>query len=268
MYVPRGKSLNYEKKFTYLENITASSSQIFILSYYFPKVFIKKTLGINNITCVNSNFTKYLNQRNEFELFKAVSLFPLKKSIFSKEIEQVVSLADPKTCAGCEGGDGECDASGNYCGEDPICESKKIKSEVVTLGLISKVTSETLFNESLYYNLRDKLMAKHNKGKKYIKYYYAISRFNNVSDYKLNTLYKMITTLPDFNSSIERLVNKTNNDDVIIIDTQLKNNLLSIIADLKLHSSNENYQNIMRDLENDIVFISNKSKATVLNELQ
>ena len=44
--------------------------------------------------------------------------------------------------------------------------------------------------------------------------------------------------------------------------------MLSIVNDLKAVSQNNDYQTILTELENDIILISNKSKSTLLNELQ
>ena len=53
----------------------------------------------------------------------------------------------------------------------------------------------------------------------------------------------------------------------IIITESLKNDIFAIVADLKLISSNEDYQYILTDLENDLNLIKNKTKDQLLDEL-
>jgi len=186
-------------------------------------------------------------------------------------------------CENCwETWEGVCN-SGVYCSNDDggsgqdehiddgdggsICESKERRHKAFSSGVLSQTVSESLFNLSLHRRLRDNLMKNYNIGEKYIQYYYAISGFLQRQDYQTQTLLKMISTLPEFNNSIEKLIDQTNNGNEIIITESLKNDIFAIITDLKLISNNEDYQYILTDLENDINSIKNKTKDQLLDEL-
>lgn len=259
----------FEKKFSLKENVMNTSNQVFLLSYYFPKEFKAKNIGINNFCDINeASNDKNRTQRNEFNLFKVVAIHKIKSELL--KYNTLSRVADPKDeCVSCEeSGKGVCD-SGLYCnGETPICEEEDEQEDMVERGMISQSSADILFNKQLYYDLRDDLMSQYNIGEKYIDYYYALSGFLQKSDYNVTTLYKMMATLPDFNDSIEKLLNNTTSSSEIIISTQLKNDMLSIVNDLKAVSQNSDYQTILTELENDIILISNKSKSTILNELQ
>jgi hypothetical protein len=263
------KNQTFEEKFSLKENVMNTSNQVFLLSYYFPKEFKEKNIGINNFCDINeASNDKNRTQRNEFNLFKVVAINKIKSQLLKNNT--LSRVADPKDeCVSCqETGKGVCD-SGLYCnGETPICEQEDEQEDMVERGIISQSSADILFNKQLYYDLRDDLMSQYNIGEKYIDYYYAISGFLQKSDYNITTLYKMMTTLPEFNDSIEKLLNNTTSSSEIIIDTQLKNDMLSIVNDLKAVSQNNDYQTILTELENDIILISNKSKSTLLNELQ
>ncbi|WP_395042716.1 hypothetical protein [Flavobacterium sp.] len=137
---------------------------------------------------------------------------------------------------------------------------------MVERQIISQSSADIIFNEQLYYDLRDNLMANYDIGEKYIDYYYALSAYVQKTDYNVVTLYKMISTLPELNTSLEKLMSNSNNNEVIITE-QLKNDMLSIINDLKQVSNNSDYQTILNQLENDIILLSNKTKVNLVNDL-
>jgi hypothetical protein len=110
-------------------------------------------------------------------------------------------------------------------------------------------------------------MVNYNIGEKYIEYYYAISGFLLKEDYQTTTLLKLISTLPDFNSAVEKLIDQTNNGTEIIITENLKNDLFIIIDDLQIISNNSDYQTILNELKSDLTFLQNKTKDQILNEL-
>lgn len=83
----------------------------------------------------------------------------------------------------------------------------------------------------------------------------------------MSTLLKMISTLPDFNSSIEKLLDENYNGNDIIITESLKNDIFIIIQDLQNISQNSDYQFILNELKADINEIKNKTKSEILNDL-
>lgn len=243
-----------------------TNNQIFLTSLYEPDLFIKATIGINNFFDQNEVFSnKNKSQRNEFNLFKMVKIHDSK--ILYKKDGTTFKLVRPQECSSCQESSGSiCDA-GTYCSDEtPICEKKDEKEDMVERQLLTQSSADILFKEQLYYDLRDNLMKNYNIGNKYIDYYYALSAFLQKSDYTITTLYKMISALPELNDSILKLLGNSSNNEIIISE-QLKNNVVSIINDLKLISSNADFQTILNELESDIIFLSNKTKSNLINEL-
>jgi hypothetical protein len=275
---------NYEEKFSLLESMMSTTNQVFLVYKFFPEIYKNTTIGISTLRDVNLDSEKILKQKNEFDLYRVANTFQNIKiqdsnSVLRSDEEEVFFRGE--YCVNCqETWQGICDA-GLYCNNDDsgqdehiddgdggsICEAKERRHKAFSSGVLSQTVSESLFDLSLHRRLRDNLMRNYNIGEKYIQYYYAISGFLQRQDYQPETLLKMISTLPEFNNSVEKLIEQTNNGNQIIINESLKNDMFAIIADLKMISNNEDYQFILNDLENDLNLIKNKTKDQILNEL-
>lgn len=274
----------YEEKLSLLESMMSTSNQTFLVYKFFPEIYKISTIGISTLRDINLDSQKILTQKNEFDMFRVVNTFQnirIDNTLFRTEEED--SLFRLMNCTNCvEQGAGICD-SFVYCNitdpgapDDetisendgiPICESKERRNKAFFSGVLSQTVAESLFDLNLHRRLRDDLMKNYNIGDKYIQYYYAISGFLQRQDYQPETLLKMISTLPDFNNSVEKLLDENYNGNDIIITESLKNDMFAIIADLKTVSNNSDFQYILNDLENDLNSIKNKTKAQVLNEL-
>lgn len=277
---------NYEEKFSLLESMMSTTNQVFLVYKFFPEIYKNTTIGISTLRDVNLDSEKIQKQKNEFDLFRVANTFQNIKIQNNNSVmrsDEGDSFFRGVLCQNCwETWEGVCDG-GQYCNDDDggsgqdehiddgdggsICESKERRHKAFSSGVLSQTVSESLFNLSLHRRLRDNLMKNYNIGEKYIHYYYAISGFLQRQDYQTQTLLKMISTLPEFNNSIEKLIDQTNNGNEIIITESLKNDIFAIITDLKLISNNEDYQYILTDLENDLNLIKNKTKDQILNEL-
>lgn len=260
----------YEEKVSLLENMMSTTNQEFLVYKFFPDMYKTNTIGISTLRDVNLDTQKILEQKNEFNLFRVVETF---KTV--KLHDNVVyrnggdnEMFGGAVCENCaEGGNGVCD-SGLYC--NPVergCDGEEQEISAAERGILTPTASSTLFNLNLHRSLRDNLMSQYNIGEKYIEYYYAISGYLQKYDYQLTTLTKIISTLPEFNSSIEKLLDQNYNGNDIIITESLKNDMFVIIAELKNVSNNSDYLFILNDLENDLNTIKNKTKAQVLYEL-
>lgn len=261
----------FELRKSLLENLMSTKNQVFALSYYFPNLVVQKVIGISEFMSSEYDFDKTVKQKNEFNLFRLVNTYnglSLKNKNLSKR-NKFLRLGS-ECGIGCPNdGEGACNGSW-YCdlaGERPMCEKEDASLSMEFRGIIDPSSTSILFKTELYYNLRDNLMQQYNVGEKYIDYYYAISAFIQNSDYDYLTLIKMMNTLPEFNTALEKLLISSYNGEVIIINEELKNDILSIISDLRDISTNSDYQTILNDLENDIIFIGNKSKQDVINGL-
>jgi hypothetical protein len=233
---------------------------------------------------INIDHQEILKQKNEFDVFRVANTFQKVKFnhvLFKSDDEG--SFFRGVLCQNCEEvWEGICDAN-RYCnhvddgaGQDEtitdsddhgICDLKQQRYSAFSEGILSQTVAESLFDVSLHRRLRDNLMKNYNVGEKYIEYYYAISGFLQRQDYSPATLLKLISTLPDFNDSIKKLVDQTNNGNEVIITESLRNDMFAIIADLQNVSDNEDYQFILNDLKNDLDAIKNKTKDQLLNEL-
>ncbi len=276
----------YEEKVSLLESMMSTTNQVFLVYKFLPEIYKISTIGISTLRDVNLDTQKLLKQRNEFNLFRVVNTFQnIRLNDMVLRTDEDDEFFRGIVCVNCaESGMGECDG-GFYCNvtdpgagqdetisdndgdEEGICPNKERRYAAYNSGLISQSVAENLFDLELHRRLRDNLMINYNIGEKYIEYYYAIGGFLSAEDYPADTLIKMISTLPDLNSSIEKLVDQTNNGTEIIITDSLRNDMFAIIADLQSISDNLDYQYILNDLKNDLNSIKNKTKDELLNEL-
>ena len=274
----------YEQKLSLLESRMSTTSQVFLVYKFFPEIYKTSTIGISTLSNVNLDCLKVSKQKNEFDLFRAANTFQniqLNNTVYRTDDED--NFFRGVACMSCEeGGNGICVAN-RYCdpvdgGGNPdetitdpddgaICDEKQGRYTAFSEGILTKTVAESLFDLALHRRLRDNLMVHYNIGEKYIEYYYAIAGFLQKEDYQLQTLYKIIATLPNFNSSVEKLLDQNYNGSDIIITESLKNDMFSIIADLKTVSNNADFQYILNDLENDLNAIKNKTKEQLLDEL-
>ncbi|WP_299764698.1 hypothetical protein [uncultured Dokdonia sp.] len=152
--------------------------------------------------------------------------------------------------------DGDCD-----CLEDDTDD------EAIQRQLIDETTALSLFNLDLHRELRSNFLANYDIGAKYIAYYYSLSQFVKASDYNTSTLLKMISTLPEFNNAVNKILDPNVSESVIVINPDLRDELLDIVDELRLISSNNDLQIILDDIENDIIYLTNKTKFTIYNEI-
>jgi hypothetical protein len=103
-------------------------------------------------------------------------------------------------------------------------------------------------------------------GQKYISYYYAISDFILSEDIDLNLVTKIIEGMPSVDVAIAKLLS-TGSENEIIIDNQFKTDIDEILDILRSKSTNNDFHLLIDDLKNDINYFSNKTKATILNEI-
>lgn len=261
----------FDLKVSLLESFVNTENQNFLIWKYKNKSFKNDHIGINRI--LNSDDereNRLTSQRNEFEVFRVMHQYQslnTQKSAITKGHYTNRGFAD--CVSGCsEAGNGTCDA-GLYCnvgGDCPICEDCDNQDKVIELGLVNDILAEQLFDLTLHRSLRDDFMKNYYVGQKYIDYYNAISAFILASDYDTNTFLKMINTLPSFNTSIRILLDEnTANDGTVLITSELKKDINSIIDDFMTMSNNPDFQFILNDLKSDIEFYSEKSKKTILS---
>ncbi len=274
----------YEQKLSLLESMMSTTNQVFLVYKFFPEIYKTSTIGISTLVDVNLDGQKILKQKNEFDMFRVANTFQRVKfnnGIFKSDVEG--SFFRGVACVNCrEVGMGTCD-QGFYCVPDDsggpqdhtisdddggdICPNKERRYAAFNSGALTQTVAESLFDLELHRRLRDNLMKNYNVGEKYIAYYYAIGGFLRSQDYPTDTLLKMISTLPDFNNSVEKLIDQTNNGSEVIITESLRNDMFVIIADLQTISDNSDYQFILNDLKTDLDAIKNKTKDQLLNEL-
>jgi hypothetical protein len=264
-------SNNYEEKLSLLENMMSTTNQEFIVYKFFPEIYKNKTIGISTLRDINLDVNKILEQKNEFDLYRVVETFKsikIENNNVYRSLTEQEAIFRGSACENCaETGNGSCD-SNLYCNPDEKrCSDKDNELSVAERSILSPTVANNLFNLDLHRRLRDNLMVNYNIGEKYIEYYYAISGFLLKEDYQTTTLLKLISTLPDFNSAVEKLIDQTNNGTEIIITENLKNDLFIIIDDLQIISNNSDYQTILNELKSDLTFLQNKTKDQILNEL-
>lgn len=250
-----------------MEKLMDTKNQIYVFKKYLNVDKLEFSPGVKNIVDVELDRESFYNGRSELSMIRVREVFS-GVNFTDRKVVLEVGLKTTGNCNGpCdESGDGTCDG-GQYCDTGSGCLEEDSQDQVVERGLLSSNVAELLFNKDLHTQLRDDLMSQYNIGSKYINYYYALSDYVIASDYNVALLGQMISTLPDFNGAVEKILDPDTPTSDIIIDANLKNDILAIISEMRNISSDINYNQILNEIENDIVYISEKDKGTVLSEL-
>lgn len=178
-------------------------------------------------------------------------------------VDVVASCASPCTdskgnCEVYEQGLNQCVSAG--------CLVSDIETQLLNNNTFEPSYIEETFEESTFYSFRDNFLIQTNIGNKYINYYYALSAFlyQNVN---LSIAANTATLLPQINEAIEKLQFPEINGDQILINEELKTDILQILAEYKSISENDDYNSVLDDIENDVNEFSNKTVDQVLTEI-
>lgn len=151
--------------------------------------------------------------------------------------------------------------------EECICQMIVISSDSVTLANYSTNYINTYFDDNLYYTFRDSFMLNYTIGEKYVDYYYTLGSFLESSGEVTPTM--MIQTaskMPTLYNVVNNLLYPSSNN-TIVVTTETKNHLLSLIDIYDDLSSNTDYQWILEDITNDINLFHNKTYSEIMSML-
>lgn len=257
----------FEHKVSYFEDMPGIINMNFMVYRFLPDYYNISTVGINMITRQSLD-SRTLSDRNEMYLIRASYKHILHMSATSR---RPYGFTEGEDCSNCEGGNGVCSSDGLYCnvgGEEPPCEDEEDHDLSIEKRELTEEAAHNIFNLELHTSFRDNFLSTRGRGKKIIEYYYGISNFVQPSDISINTLRKMITTLPAVNTAIKKLLTPELYNDDIIIDEDLKNSCLSILKDYRAISDDKDYQLVLADLEKEFTSMCNKTKAQINSEFQ
>lgn len=121
-------------------------------------------------------------------------------------------------------------------------------------------------NNDLYF-IRDNFLVKNEKGSEYIdNYYYAnsILKFENITLTFALSVWNLYENgfLHRFKTTIEN-----NSESNVLIDNESKVLLLDLCSKAKALNNDARFQSIVRGVETDVIFFSNKSYGTIKNSL-
>jgi len=131
---------------------------------------------------------------------------------------------------------------------------------------LSERKIEAKIDRNILYGIRDNILLKSSKGKKYVEDYYYVSKFtSNISKLSINTIYLMLKNLPNIYDAYKRMTD--DKYDSVVIEDDFKNDIIKIINEFKTLSTDERYLRILDNLINDLNEIANKRKKDVVNFL-
>jgi len=161
----------------------------------------------------------------------------------------------------CNSGSGSlCQPSAGTCGNSATYEGGCKISPIENQINIESLTQNTFaFNQTEFYSIRDEVLSNTDLGKEYINDYYTICQFIHAEDLSLSTLGRIVSVTPKLYTAYNNY--KTNNG--VIISSQLKNELKSIMLDIKSLDSGNNYSSIIDNLVSDLEINANKNKAQI-----
>lgn len=144
-----------------------------------------------------------------------------------------------------------------------MCPMEEVSSQIQEKNLR---VSASLSKEKAY-QIRDEVLVKSKKGKKYKEYYYKIAqisnRFKTVNSRSLRSHMEVATILIN---AADVLENGRDSDKVISLSSAEK--ISSLLRNYRSVSKNAEYQDILNDIDSDLQFVTDKSKKEVLKFMQ
>lgn len=165
-----------------------------------------------------------------------------------------------------------CFGSGPQCEVGPVdvpgtcygaCPMEEVSSQIQERNLR---VSASLSKEKAY-QIRDEVLVKSKKGKKYKEFYYKIAevsnRFKTVNSRTLRSHMEVATILIN---AADVLENGRDNEKVISLSSAEK--VSSLLRNYRSVSKNSEYQDILNEIDHDLQFVTDKSKKEVLKFMQ
>jgi hypothetical protein len=154
-----------------------------------------------------------------------------------------------------------------------LCNEKKEKCSECLDGVLR--TANTRFGigadlsglvQSAAYDFRDNFLRNYTLGRKYIVYYYklsyAITAINPISTDNFSENLSVALALYSIASRLQYGAN-----DLIVYDDAVKNKLVTLIDKYKTYSTNADYQRILDIIKADVLRFANKTRATIIAQL-
>ncbi len=206
-----------------------------------------ESILINKIKDKNCSRFYFSKMENDFNIYS---------------IDESIVLQRQGCTSGCTGmGGALCQPSAGSCGNHAEYEgSCKVNPLQNQINLKSLTLTTFAFDQLKFYSIRDQILANTDLGQDYIDDYYTISQFINVEDLSISTLTKIINVTPKIYSAYN---NYEANNGGIIVNTQLKNELKSIMLDIKSLDSGNNYSTIIDKLVSDLEINANKTRTQI-----
>lgn len=170
------------------------------------------------------------------------------------------------------------DCATNCFGSGPECEVAPVGGSGTCHGIcpleetVSQVQQKNVrvsasLSKDKGYKIRDEILSKSKRGKKYIEYYYKIaqvsSRFKTVNS---KTLISHIEVANELIRAADILENGAESDKVITKNAAEK--ISSLVRNYRSIAKNAEFQNILNEIDSDLHYVTEKSKKDVLLFMQ
>lgn len=140
----------------------------------------------------------------------------------------------------------------------PICLRNSTQSQAILLG--TNFTPE----DNILYDIRDNFLRKSTKGYRYIgEYYYCGNTVKDYSGLTISDINSVIDLMPHIYSSYEKMQDSSYQG--IIIDNTTSNKLINVLNIYKSLSNDTDYNSIIDDLKNDVIYVEGKNKSQINN---
>ncbi len=263
LYKYQSGSDEFKKEFSYLSSSLLMRELLFLGKNTFENadvdLFVVKNAKKFNVLDDYSDFS--LHQR-----IKSLKVISKSKKVSLEELSKGLSssFAICGHVGNCRSQIGDvCQSPSFTCVENIGCGEERFKTSLQRFNIQN--THHYLSNiilDNKYYSLRNRFLAKSQKGRQYIGLYYASGQhFINALD--ANTTLGILDYLPEINIAIDRLINP--NFKGVIISRSLLNKILKTTQKLKKNSSSNGFKGIISMLESDLTNISGKTRLQVNN---
>ena len=139
------------------------------------------------------------------------------------------------------------------------------KEQTDETAMQARMTTKN-FDSNFAYDFRDNFLKKSEKGKKYIDYYYKISRISSVYDgVNMSNIKDRVKFVTAMYKVAHILIEGKDND--IVFDDSTTEVSLNTIKDYSKLSENKEYKEILKDIEKDVRQFSKKTKKEIKSQL-
>lgn len=252
-------------KYNLLKEVSGDASMITTntLNLIANNIIFKGAVKNSIVVIVNSNFEGNGSKNNIDILQKRIKKYiKLNQSVSYSGLNSV----EPICTSPCPliGGN-NCKmrwGTGYECTYQTSCGGQDIAQNLISTSQMSTDSVNAAFNSTLHYNFRDNFLAKNTFATNFIDYYYELGGIYK-DKYTLSVQIQTAMLMFQVNSQLSKLMNTSSNPNQILISSQLKSQIVSLINSYKL-IYNDNYtEAVFQEIITELNWAENKTIAQV-----